>query len=338
MPERANAPSPQLFFDTASGYQRTAVLRAALEFDLFTAIGEGRAAADELAKRCGTSVKGMRVLCDYLTVLGFLTKQAGRYALTPDTATFLNRRSPAYLGGTLEFLHTETLRNAYNDLVGVVRKGGTVQSHGGLTDQEHPDWVRFARAMAPMMAIQTQLVPGLIGRPADARLKVLDIAAGHGMFGIQVAKRFPNAEIVALDWPKVLQVAVQNAQQAGLSERYRTIAGNAFDVGLGGHYDVVLLPNFLHHFGAEACVGFLRRVCDALQPDGMAITVEFVPDEDRVSPPFPANFAMAMLVLTPDGDAYTFPELQAMLTRAGFSRSTLHRLEPSMQSAIVSHR
>ena len=338
MPETANAPSPQLFFDTASGYQRTAVLRAALEFDLFTAIAEGRAAADELAAHCGASLKGMRVLCDYLTVLGFLTKQAGRYALTPDSATFLNRRSPAYMGGTLEFLHTETLRNAYTDVAAAVRRGGTAQSHGGLTDTEHAEWVRFARAMAPMMAIQTQLVPRLIDRPADARLKVLDIAAGHGMYGIQVAKRFANAEIVGLDWSKVLQVAVQNAQQAGLSERYRTIAGNAFEVGLGGRYDVVLIPNFLHHFGAEACVGFLRKVYDALEPDGMAITVEFVPDEDRVSPPFPANFAMAMLVLSPDGDAYTFSELQAMLARAGFSRSTLHPLEPSAQSAIVSHK
>lgn len=338
MPEAAGTPSPQLFFDAAFAYQRTEVLRAALEFDLFTAIGEGRGTAAELAGHCGASVKGMRVLCDYLAVMGFLTKDAGRYALTPDSAVFLDRRSPAYMGGTLEFLHTETLRKGYADLSAAVRKGGTVQSPGGLTDPEHPAWVRFARAMTPMMAIQTQLVPQLIDRATDARLKVLDIAAGHGMFGIEVAKRFPNAEIVGLDWPKVLEVATQNARHAGVSERYRTIAGSAFDVGLGESYDVVLIPNFLHHFGVEACVGFLRKVRGALKPDGVAVTVEFVPEEDHLSPPFPATFALAMLVVTAEGDAYTFRDLEAMLSRAGFSRSTFHSLEPSAQSAIISYK
>ena len=329
-------PSPELFFDAAFAYQRTEALRAAIELDLFSAVSEGLDSVPQLARRCGTSEKGMRVLCDYLSVTGFFRKEKNRYRATQDTATFLDRRSPAYLGGTLEFLHNPGLREGYAKLTAAVRKGGTVISAGGLTDPERAEWVAFARAMVPMMALQTQLAPQLIGRPLDAKLKVLDIAAGHGMFGIEVAKRFPDATIVGLDWPSVLEVAQANAQRAGVAQRYRTIAGDAFKVDFGEGYDVVLLPNFLHHFGFDACVGFLSKVRHALVPGGMVVTIEFVPEEDRLSPPFPAIFPLAMLVVTAEGDAYTFPELKRMFERAGFSRNALHALAPSIQHAIVS--
>lgn len=334
----AGNPSPDLFFATASAYQRTEALRAALEFDLFTAIGEGRGSAAALAAHCSASEKGMRILCDYLAFVGFLSKQGARYALTPDSAAFLDRRSPAYMGGTLEFMHNDTLRDGFAHIAAAVRKGGTVQSPGGLTDPEHPEWIRFARAMAPMMVVPAQLAARLIDRPLDARLAVLDIAAGHGLYGIEVARRFAHAQICGLDWPGVLLVAQENAKQAGLAERYRVIAGSAFEVPLGGPYDVVLIPNFLHHFGMEACTGFLRRVYQALAPDGLALTVEFVPDEDRLSPPFPATFALAMLVATAEGDAYTFAELDRMFRAAGFTRNTLQALEPGPQQAVLSYK
>ena len=338
MTQAADAPSPQLFLDTVTGYQRTEALRAAVELDLFTAIGEGRSTVAALAQRCATSEKGMRVLCDYLTVAGFLVKQDARYGLTASTATFLDRRSPAYMGGMLEFLLGEHVRGGYANLLPAIKKGGTVQSRGGLTDPEHPGWVTFARVMMPMMAPVAHLAAQLIDRPSAAELEVLDIAAGHGLYGIEVGKRFPQATITGLDWPRVLEVAQENAQRAGLAQRYRTIHGDAFQVELGSDYDVVLIPNFLHHFGFDACVSFLRKVNRALKPDGIAVTVEFVPNADRVSPPFPATFAMSMLALTAEGDAYPFAQLDAMLKQAGFARNTAHALEPTAHHAVISRK
>jgi 2-polyprenyl-3-methyl-5-hydroxy-6-metoxy-1,4-benzoquinol methylase len=331
-----DTPTPDLFFDAAVAYQRTEVLRTAVELDLFSAVAAGRQTPVELAQHCNASEKGMRVLCDYLVVAGFLHKEAGRYLLTADSAWFLDRKSPAYMGGVLEFLHTATLRQGYANLTAAVRKGGTVISADGLMQVENTDWVQFARSMVPMMAIPAQLCAQLIDRPAGAKLKVLDIAAGHGMFGIEVAKRFANAQITGLDWPNVLEVAQENARHAGLEARYRSISGDAFEVELGEGYDVVLIPNFLHHFSVERCVGFLKRVHRALKPDGMALTVEFVPDEDRVAPPFPATFAMAMLVATAEGDAYTWSQLDQMFKRAGFARNSMHALASSAEHAIMS--
>jgi SAM-dependent methyltransferase len=336
MSQSADIPSPDLFLQSVSGYQRTEAVRAAVELDLFTAVAEGRSEVAALAERCSASPKGVRVLCDYLTVAGFLVKTAGRYALTPSSAKFLDRRSPAYMGGTLGFLSSEHVRGGYANLLAAIRKGGTVQSPGGLTDPEHPAWIAFARAMMPMMAPVAQLAAQLVDRPLDVKLEVLDIAAGHGLYGIEVGKRFPQARVAGLDWPRVLEVAQENARQAGLGQRYRIVPGDAFQVDLGGAYDVVLIPNFLHHFGYDACVSFLRKVHRALKPDGIVLTVEFVPNEDRVSPPFPANFALSMLALTAEGDAYTFSQLDDMLKQAGFTRNTLHALEATAQHAIVS--
>jgi 2-polyprenyl-3-methyl-5-hydroxy-6-metoxy-1,4-benzoquinol methylase len=337
MKDAVNAPTPDLFFEAATAYVRTEALRTAVELGVFTAVAAGAHTAAELAQRCRASDKGMRVLCDYLVVVGFLRKDGTRYMLSADTAMFLDRNSPAYMGGVLEFLHTPTLRQGYANLTAAVRKGGTVVSADGLLATENPDWVHFARAMVPMMIVPAQRSAQLVDRPASAKLKVLDIAAGHGLFGIEVAKRFVHAEVTGLDWPNVLEVARENAQRAGLSQRYHTLAGDAFEIELGEGYDVVLIPNFLHHFSLERCVAFLQRVHRSLRSDGIAITVEFVPDENRVSPPLPATFAMVMLVATAEGDAYTWQQLDAMFKRAGFQRSSLHALAPSAEHAIVSY-
>src|ERR1700710_68382 len=94
-------PSPDLFFDTVQAYQRTAALRAAIDLDLFSVIGGGGQTVAAIAAQCNAAERGTRILCDYMTIVGFLTKAGDSYQLTPDSALFLTKRSPAYLGGTM---------------------------------------------------------------------------------------------------------------------------------------------------------------------------------------------------------------------------------------------
>ena len=94
-PGSAQQPSPERFFEVMNAYQQTAALKAAIELDLFTAIGEGAETAPALAQRCRASERGTRILCDYLVAIGFLSKDGSRYSLTADSAMFLDRRSPA---------------------------------------------------------------------------------------------------------------------------------------------------------------------------------------------------------------------------------------------------
>jgi len=334
----AQQPSPQLFFQTINAHQRTEALKAAIELEVFTAIGEGNTTAADIAKRCQASERGTRILCDFLTIHGMLTKQDGQYGLTLDSATFLDKRSPAYLGSAVEFLCSPMLTEGSKHIAEAVRKGGTAMEGEGTIGPEHPVWVKFARGMAPMMAMPAQLISQLVDPTADRKLKILDIAAGHGLYGIAFAKKNKQVDITAVDWKAVLEVAQDNAQKAGVADRYHTIAGSAFDVEFGSGYDLVLLTNFLHHFDPPTNETLLRKVHNALADGGRAVTLEFVPNDDRITPPDAAGFSMMMLSGTPSGDAYTFAELERMFANAGFSHSTLHPLPPTIQQVVISEK
>jgi ubiquinone/menaquinone biosynthesis C-methylase UbiE len=329
-------PTPALLFDTFNAYQRTQAIKTGIELEVFTAIGEGKQTAKEIAERCSASERGTRILCDFLTIIGFLTKQDGKYGLTADSAMFLDKRSPAYMGTVTGFILSPHVMDNFDRLTEAVRHGGCVA--GSSVEPEHPMWVDFARAMAPMMAMPAQLLAQLVDPTKERKLRVLDIAAGHGLYGIGFAKQNPQVEVTAVDWPKVLEVAKENAQAAGVSDRYRTKPGSAFDVDFGTGYDVVLLTNFLHHFDPEGCETLLRKVHAALGEGGRAATLEFVPNDDRVTPPQAAAFSMQMLGGTPSGDAYTFAELERMFKNAGFSRSEIHELPPTIERVVISHK
>ena len=334
----AQQPSPQLFFQTINAHQRTEALKAAIELEVFTAIGEGNTTVAEIAKRCQASEKGIRVLCDYLTIMEMLTKQDGHYALTLDSSVFLDKRSPAYIGGATEFLCSPMLTDGFKRIAEAVRRGGTAMENDGTLGPDHPVWVKFARGMAGLMAMPAQLMAKIADPNADRKLRILDIAAGHGLFGIAFATNNQQAEITALDWKAVLEVAKENAQKAGVAGRYHTIEGSAFDVDFGSGYDLVLITNFLHHFDPPTCETLLRKVHAALADGGRAVTLEFVPNDDRVTPPDSAGFSLVMLAGTPAGDAYTFAELERMFANAGFSRSTMHQLPPTIQQVVISDK
>ncbi|HLJ45103.1 MAG TPA: class I SAM-dependent methyltransferase [Bryobacteraceae bacterium] len=332
-------PSPAIIFETLNAYQRTAALRAAIELNVFTTIADGNTTAAEIAHATQTSERGTRILCDYLTVMGFLGKNAGHYELSPESALFLSRHSPAYLGTTAQFLgEMEEKMGAGKDMAQAVRQGGTTLPSDGTMSYDNPIWVTFARSMAPMMSMPAEKLALLAGAPEGRNSKVLDIAAGHGLYGIAVARHNPNAHIVAVDWANVLDVAWENARQAGVADRYSSIAGSAFDVDFGDGYDLVLLTNFLHHFSAARNEELLKKICASMNPGGRVLTAEFIPNEDRVTPPVDAMFSMMMLTGTSEGDAYTFSEYETMFRNAGFARSELYQLSPLPNRAVVSYK
>jgi 2-polyprenyl-3-methyl-5-hydroxy-6-metoxy-1,4-benzoquinol methylase len=333
----ASQPSPELLFETINGFQRTAAIKGAIELDLFTAIGEGADSAAAVAKKRNAAERGVRILCDYLTILGFLTKNGNRYALTPDSAMFLDRRSPAYMGSMVNFL---TLREftdqQYGDMAATVRKGGTIAGQGTL-EADNPIWVEFARSMMPLMMPAAQAIAELLKTAVGGkeRKRVLDVAAGHGLFGITLAQKYSNVEVSALDWAKVLDVAKENARKSGVAERYRTLPGSAFEVDPGKNYDAVLLTNFLHHFDVPTCEKLLRKFHAALNKGGKVAILEFVPNPDRITPPMAASFSLIMLASTPSGDAYTFAEFESMLKNSGFSAVTRHDLTGSPETVVI---
>jgi len=329
-------PTPERFMSALGAYQQTEAMKAAIELEVFTAIAEGNTTAATIAKRCAAAGRGVRMLCDFLTIHGFLIKEGTHYALAADSALFLSKLSPAYIGDATEFLLAPRLREGNARLAEAVRRGGTALGEGTL-EPENPDWVKFAHGMMPLMRMPAEIMAGELRGGGEA-LKVLDIAAGHGIFGIAVAKHSSAAHIYAADWRNVLEVATQNAHAAGIADRYHLLPGSAFEVDFGGGYDLALVTNFLHHFDAPTCTTFMRKVHAALKPGGRAAIVEFVPNADRVSPPSAAAFSLTMLASTPSGDAYTFAELESISQDAGFAKVEFAAPEIGMDRLVIAYR
>jgi SAM-dependent methyltransferase len=328
-------PTPDRFFNSINAYEQTEAMKAAVELEIFTAIAEGNTTAATIAKRCEAAERGVRTLCDFLTIHGFLTKEETEYALAPDSALFLNRHSPAYIGGAIEFLLAPRLREGHARLAEAVRRGGTALGEGTL-EPENPDWVKFAQAMMPLMHMPAEIMAAELRKSGEAH-KILDIAASHGIFGISAAKQNPTAQIYAADWKNVLEVARTNAQAMGVADRYHLLPGSAFETDFGSGYDLVLIANFLHHFDPPTCTTFMRKVHAALKPGGRAAIAELVPNPDRVSPPTAAAFSMMMLATTPSGDAYTFLELESISKSAGFARVELAPPEIGLDRLVIAH-
>jgi len=326
-------------FDAMTCYQRTGALRAAVELDVFTAVAEGADTAPALAARTGAAERGIRILCDTLAAWGFLRKTGERWALDPELAPFLDGRSPTYVVRAIAFMASPLIWRAFGDAAAAVRRGGSVLGAEAATAPEHPVWVEFARHMTPLARVTSEMLANMLDADAGKPWQVLDVAAGHGLFGITIAAHDPNARVTALDWRPVLAVAEENARAAGVADRVRMLPGDAFAVDWGTGWDLVLLTNILHHFDEAGCVALLRKAHDALVPGGRAVAVEFVPDESRAAPPQAASFALVMLAMTPGGDAHAFADYERMCRTAGFARIDLLPMPPpSPQHVVVATR
>lgn len=173
--------------------------------------------------------------------------------------------------------------------------------------------------MAPMMFPAGDEIADLVAGKEEMR--VLDIAAGHGLFGILVAQHNPKAQITALDWPNVLAVATENAEKFGVATRHSLLPGSAFETEFGGPYNLVLVTNFFHHFDQPTREKLMRKILAANVSRSTSSRMMIVSRR-----PIPAAFAMVMLGTTAAGDAYTFAEYESMFRNAGFTSFALHSL------------
>jgi hypothetical protein len=320
-------------YDISLSYQKTAAMKAAVKLDIFTKIGDQCLSVEQIVNVTGASLRGMRILCDFLCVIGLLEKNSNLYNLSVAAKRFLDRTSPHCLADVIDFFAApEIVSLIMDDPPSYVIAGGA----SGLTNisQDNPVWVRFARAMVPFASVAAKRTASYIARRAMQPRKVLDIAAGHGLFGIEVANVISEALIMAIDWANVLEVARKNADLAGLADRYKTASGNAFEIDWGISYDLILLPNILHHFDQDGCVQLLCKAKDSLSIDGSIFVIDIMPNPDRISPPEQAAFAFLMLATTPHGDAYTCAEYEAMAGTVGLTLVDSMQLLPTPQTLL----
>jgi hypothetical protein len=277
--------TPGIVFEDLQAYQRTAALKAAIELDIFRAIGQGRNGIPSLARHANASQRGIRILCDFLVIHGLLQKSDGRYQHTPSSAAFLDPASPSCLASIVGFLAQPALQQPFENLADIVCKGRTQLPGEGTVEPDNPVWVNFAQSMAPMMAPMAAPLGRIALEGRTGKMNVLDIAAGHGLFGIEIAVQNPHAHVTGLDWAPVLRAALDNAKKAGVQDRYDMLPGSAFKVGRRPlrHHSA---HQFLAHFDVANCISLLKR--PALSNLAARRPLEFVPNEVaslRLQPP-----------------------------------------------------
>jgi ubiquinone/menaquinone biosynthesis C-methylase UbiE len=339
-PARNGAPaSPEPLIHMLQGLQASGILRAGIQLGVFDQIAAGHGDPASVAAAIGADERGTRILLDALAALGVLTAGDG-YGLTASAETFLISTRPTYIGGAADIFTGDWAWEHYGRLAQVFRQGGT------LMDQDaeapgHEFWVTFADASAGVMAPAAHGLAELLEPWAGEReeLDVLDVACGAGLYGLALARTHPAAQVTLLDWDNVLARAGENVARMGLEDRTRFLEGDAFEVELGGPYDVVIASHFLHHFSPERCVKALQRFAAALKPGGRIVINEFTTTAaDPADDPFPALFSVNMMVWSHEGEAYSVDTYARWLAETGFAAPEVHDARGLPSRLLIAER
>ena len=308
------------------GCHASAILRAAVELEVFSHLSRAAADAGAVASAIGADRRGTRILLDALAALGVVEVEEEKYRLSPAADSHLVPGRPAYLGDLARLYTSDYLWDALKQIPGAVRRGGTVLQRHAETPG-HPFWEEFAAYSAATAGAVAESLCQLLAPWAAARmgLDVLDVACGTGLYGFTFARHQTRARVWSLDWPNVLPAAREHAERLGVLARVRFIEGDMFGVELGGPYDLIILSQVFHHYSEDRCVALLRRLAGALRADGrLAIHGPVPAQAGPADDPFPFIFSLLMLIWTREGQAHSVSAYRRMLGATGFAPPVVH--------------
>lgn len=313
-----NQVTPERIMQMAWGYVPPLVLEAAIHHRVFDALDGGAKTVSEVQKSTGASARGLRAIMNVLVGLEFLSKDAhGRYALTPESEAFLVSTKPSFQGGMIR--HTsQHLIPRWLHLNEVVATGQPV-SAVNVEDSGADFFQKFVLDIFPMSYPSAQFLAreldfGQAGEP----VRVLDLAAGSGVWGIALAQSSPRVRVTAVDWPQVIPVTRQTAAKFGLAERFTFVEGDLHNADFGAGYSLATLGHILHSEGEAEGRKLLAKTFRALASGGAIAIAEFLVNPERTGPLGGLFFAVNMLVNTQHGDTWSFEEIAGWLKEAGF--------------------
>jgi SAM-dependent methyltransferase len=300
------------FRDAVSAYRLPRVLLAALELDLFTAVGERSWTVDDLSTELKVSERGLSILCRNLAAAGLLKKKGPLYTNRGLSATALNRNHRAYRGGYLGLMQTH-----WHDWVRLVE---SVRS-GLPIDHDIPDTPDYRRQFTWAMHHRTlEIAPAIAAqvRLGQART-LLDLGGGPGTYAMAFLAQNPRLRATVCDREAALSVAKEIAGTHRAGRRLSYLALDFSKDPIAGTYDVIWYSNVLHIYSPEDNQAIFRRARAALAPGGRFIIQDaFLHDREGVHPTEASLFAVSMLLFTTGGNTYSASETAKWLKEAGF--------------------
>jgi precorrin-6B methylase 2 len=314
----SSQPTPQRIMEMAWGYAPPLILESAVRNGLFDALEKGPRSLDEVVKTTGVSLRGAAAILNALVGFGFVSKTDGKYALSPDSAAFLVRGKPGYLGGFLSHISSQLIPNWLH--LTEITQSGMPREQVNSEKQGAEFFKQLVKDIYPLsFPAATILAESLSAELHRGSARVLDLAAGSGVWGLTLAAQAKSVAVTAVDWPGVTPVTQEVAQKLGLADRLNVINGDILEADLGTGYRIATLGHILHSEGVERSRRLLQRVFHALEPGGTIAIAEFVVNQERTGSPQGLIFAVNMLVHTREGDTYSIEEMSDWLKQVGFT-------------------
>jgi 3-hydroxy-5-methyl-1-naphthoate 3-O-methyltransferase len=322
--------TPERLMQLAFAYAPPTIIAAAVSNKVFDTLATGAKTAEEVNRQTGASLRGLRAIMNALVGLELLARDGdGKYSLTPESDAFLVSGKPGTLAGTFP-MTVRRLIPLWLKLDESVRTGRPAEARNQETAGTD-FFSELVENIIPMSYGSAQaLAKHLNIAGTKSELRVLDVAAGSGIWGIALAQKSPRVRITAVDWEGMIPATKRVVQKFGVAGQFDYIGGDIGEVDFGSGYDIVILGHILHSEGEGRSRKLLRKTAAALKSGGTIAIGEWLVNEARTEPLNSLMFAVQMLVNTEQGDTYSFSEIKSWLEEAGFKNArTLEAPGPS---------
>lgn len=315
--------TPERIMQMAWGYVPPLVLEAAIRHRVFDVLDSGPKDIWEIQKATGASARGLTAIMDALVGLSFLAKdEQNRFSLTPESSAFLVSTKPSFQGGLIKHCSEHLIPRwlHINEVVATGKPVSAVNEEKSGGEFFH----NFVLDIFPMSYPSAQALAAHMNYGADgAPVRVLDLAAGSGVWGIAQAQSSPRVRVTAVDWPEVIDVTKKTVAKFALSDRFSFVVGDLHDADFGSGYNIATLGHILHSEGEGRSRELLAKTCRSLAGGGTIAIQEFLVNKERTGPLNGLFFAVNMLINTTEGNTWSFEEIGAWLEEAGFTNPRL---------------
>ena len=320
---------PGTLLELSGSYWKTCVLHTAVKLDIFTAIGDESLTSSQLSHKIEASTEGIDRLLSALAAMELLAKVDTLFSNIGSVGDLLRKDSPRYIGHIIQ--HHHYLMESWSQLDGSVLSGEANRNRSSFSDPAQRE--SFLMGMFNIaMAVAPKIVPLL---DLSEHRRLMDLGGGPGTYAIHFCRSNPQLSATVIDLPTTRPFAEKTISRFDLSDRIHFIDGDYLEDRIDGRFDVAWLSHILHSEGPEDCRKIIGKVVDALEPGGLIAIHEFLLDDTRDGPLFPALFSLNMLLGTASGRSYTEHELTTMLTEAGFGQIARIPVDTPNDSAIL---
>jgi len=334
---------PGHIMQTATAFWASKVLLTAVEFNLFSELGEESKTAAELGDALGIHPRGRYDFFDALVALNFLEREGdgpeGRYKNSPETSAFLDRSSDSYIGGLPEMLNTR-LFGFWNDLGEALRTGkaqNEVKLHGKpIFEELYSDDAKLGTFLGAMTGFQAGNFHALAEKfDFSPYHSVTDAGGALALLSRIVGARHPHLTFTSFDLSPVAPHAQEHVDRAGMSDRITIVSGDFLEDDLP-RADVVTMGNILHDWDLDAKKLLIGKAYAALPEGGAFIAIENVIDDGRRENAFGLLMSLNMLIEFGEGGFdYTGADFRGWCGEAGFTSFDLIPLAGPTSAAIA---